>query len=88
MIMKHRKVGCFIIALVVLSLSLAGCVGGGGGSKADIASGKVVDGNGDGIDSVKILVTGGTSITTTTAKGGEYALTGLTGICTLTPILE
>jgi hypothetical protein len=91
MIMKHfcfRKTGCCIIALLVLSLGLTGCVGGGGGSKSYIASGKVVDGNGDGIDGVKILVTGGTSNTTTTENGGKYALTGLTGICTLTPILE
>ena len=89
--MKHfclGKAGCCIIALVVLPLTLTGCIGGGGGSKSYTASGKVVDGNGDGIDGVKILVTGSKSATTTTKNGGEYALTGLTGICTLTPILE
>jgi hypothetical protein len=91
MVMTHfsfRKIGCSIIALMVLALSLTGCIGGGGGSKAYTASGKVVDGNGDGIDGVKILVTGGKSTTTVTANGGKYALTGLTGICTLTPSLE
>lgn len=91
MVMKHfcfGKTGCCIILLVVLSLSLTGCVGGGGGSKSYIASGKVVDGNGDGIDGVEILVTVGTSTTTTTENDGKYAFTGLTGICTLTPILE
>ena len=91
MVMTHfrfRKTACCIIALVVLALSLTGCVGGGGGSKAYTASGKVVDGNGNGIDGVKILVTGGKSTTTVTANGGKYALTGLAGICTLTPILE
>jgi uncharacterized repeat protein (TIGR02543 family) len=91
MVMKHfclGKAGCCIIAFVVLSLTLTGCIGGGGGSKSYTASGKVVDGNGDGIDGVKILVTGSKSATTTTKNGGEYALTGLTGICTLTPILE
>jgi len=91
MVMTHfsfRKIGCSIIALMVLALSLTGCIGGGGGSKAYTASGKVVDGNGDGIDGVKILVTGGKSTTTVTTNGGKYALTGLTGICTLTPSLE
>ena len=91
MIMKHfcfRKTGCCIIALLVLSLGLTGCVGGGGGSNSYSASGKVVDGNGDGIDGVNILVTGGKSATITTKNGGEYRLAGLTGICTLTPILE
>lgn len=80
--------GFYIVALVVISLSITGCFGGGGSSKSYTVSGKVVDGNGDGIDGVEILVTGGKSTTTTTENGGKYALTGLTGTCTLTPILE
>ena len=59
--MKHfrfSKTGCCIIALVVLALSLTGCFGGGGDSKSYTASGKVVDGNSDGIDGVKLVVTG------------------------------
>ena len=89
--MRHfifKMTGWYIIALVVLSSSLAGCVGGSGGSKPYTVSGKVVDENGDGIDGVTILVTGGKSATTTTEDGGEYGLTGLTNTCTLTPVLE
>ena len=89
--MKHfrfSKTGCCIIALVVLALSLTGCFGGGGDSKSYTASGKVVDGNSDGIDGVKLVVTGGKNTTITTTNGGKYVLTGLTGICTLTPLLE
>ena len=90
MVMKHfrfRKTGYFIVAVVVLALSSTGCIGGGGSSKLYTVSGRVVDGNGDGIDGVRILVTGGKSTTTTTSNGGKYSLTGLTGICTLTPNL-
>ena len=89
--MRHfcfRMTGFYIVALVVISLSITGCFGGGGSSKSYTVSGKVVDGNGDGIDGVKILVTGGKSTTIVTANGGKYALTGLTGFCTLTPSLE
>lgn len=89
--MRHfcfKMTGFYIVALVVISLSITGCFGGGGSSKSYTVSGKVVDGNGDGIDGVKIVVTGGKSTTTTTKNDGKYALTGLTGICTLTPIFN
>lgn len=81
-----RKTGLFIVALVVISLSLTGCLGGG--IKSYTVSGVVADGNGDGIDGVEIAVTGGKSTTTTTANGGKYVLIGLTGTCTLTPKLD
>lgn len=87
MYFRFKKTVSYLIALMVLALSITGCIGGDGSSKPYTVSGRVVDGNGDGIDGVKILVTGGKSTTTTTANGGKYALTGLTGICTLTPSL-
>ena len=90
MVMTHfcfKKTVSYLIVLMVLALSITGCIGGDGSSRPYTVSGRVVDGNGDGIDGVKILVTGGKSTTTTTANGGKYALTGLTGICTLTPSL-
>ncbi len=89
--MRHfcfKMTGFYIVALVVISLSITGCFGGGGSRKSYTVSGKAVDGNGDGIDGVKIVVTGGKSTTTTTKNGGKYVLTGLTGICILTPVLE
>jgi len=64
MVMKHFRLiraRCCIVVLVVLALCLTGC-NGGGGSKFYKVSGKVVDGNGDGIDGVKILVTGGVRV--------------------------
>ena len=83
-----RKTGLFVVALVVMSLSLTGCFGGGGGIVSYTVSGTVVDGDGTGIDGVVIVVTGGRSTTATTGNGGEYVLTGLTGTCTLTPELH
>ncbi|NMA61186.1 MAG: leucine-rich repeat protein [Firmicutes bacterium] len=89
--MRHfcfRMTGFYIVALVAISLSIAGCFGGGTSSKSYTVSGKVVDGNGDGIVGAKIVVTGGKSTTTITENGGKYTLAGLTGICTLTPIFN
>jgi len=79
----HLFVGLFIVASL-----LVGCVGGGGGSGSYSISGTVVDKDGNAIDGVAIVVTGGKSTTTTTANGGKYALTGLTGTCVLTPSLD
>lgn len=83
-----RRAAVLIVALVVMSLSLTGCFGGGGGTVSYTVSGAVVDADGMGIDGVAIVVTGGRSTTATTGNGGEYVLTGLTGTCTLTPELD
>ncbi len=79
-----RLLHLFIGLLIVASL-VAGCVGGGGGSGSYSVSGTVVDSDGNAIDGVEIVVTGGKSTTTTTANGGKFALTSLTGTCTLAP---
>lgn len=83
-----RRAAVLIVALVVMSLSLTGCFGGGGGTVSYTVSGAVVDADGMGIDGVAIVVTGGRSTTAATGNGGEYVLTGLTGTCTLTPELD
>ena len=52
---------CFrssIFVLLLVSLTLTGCVGGGGG-KGYTVSGKVIDENGKGIAGVEIAVAGG-----------------------------
>lgn len=75
----------FVLVVLFLLLTFTGCAGG---SKPFTISGKVVNGNGDGIDGVSIVVTGGKSVKATTGIDGKYVLTSLTGTCTLTPILE
>ena len=82
-----RLLHLFIGLLIVASL-VAGCVGGGGGSGSYSISGTVVDSDGNAIDGVEIVVTGGKSTTTTTANGGKFALTSLTGTCVLAPNLD
>ena len=84
---QARLLHLFIGLLIVASL-FAGCVGGSGGSGSYSISGTVVDSDGNAIDGVKIVVTGGKSTTTTTANGGKFTLTGLTGTCVLTPSLD
>ena len=60
-----EETGLFVVALVVMSLSLTGCFGGGGGIVSYTVSGAVVDGDGMGIDGVVIVVTGGRVTATT-----------------------
>lgn len=83
---QARLLHLFIGLLIVASL-FAGCIGGGGSGSYSV-SGAVVDKEGDAIDGVKIVVTGGKSNTTTAANDGKFALTGLTGTCVLTPSLD
>ncbi len=83
---QARLLHLFIGLLIVASL-VAGCVGGGGSGSYSV-SGTVVDSDGNAIDGVEIVVTGGKSTTTTTANGGKFALTSLTGTCTLAPNLD
>ena len=75
----------WVLLVVCLLLTFTGCAGEG---KPYTVSGRVVDGNGDGIDGVSIVVTGGKNAQTTTGDGGKYALANLIGACTLTPVLE
>jgi hypothetical protein len=57
-------------------------------SRSYAVSGEVVDENGYGIAGVDIVVTGCKSLMTTTDDDGEYSVTGLTGTCTLTPLVR
>ncbi|GEM_PF-6074908 len=88
--LKTARVCIVILMVLAVTLSLTGCSrkSNSGGSKTYTVSGEVVDGNGVGIEGVNIVVTGGVSASTTTENGGKYTFTGLTGTCTLTPVLE
>lgn len=83
--LKKIKRCLLVLSVVCLLLTVTGCAGG---EKPYAVSGAIVEGNGDGIDGVSIVVTGGKNVQTTTGDGGKYALVDLTGACTLTPVLE
>lgn len=85
--MKSRHGRLQVLAgLILTSVLFVGCLGGGGSGSYSV-SGTVVDQANVGTDGVQIVVTGGKSMTATTEDGGKFALTGLTGTCTLTPVL-
>ena len=87
--MRTRSVRVYlmpILALVVLSISLPGCLGGcdGGNSKPYAVSGRVLDESGHGIREVTLAFTGDTTGTTTTNDTGHWQA-NLKGRTTITP---
>jgi hypothetical protein len=62
---------CKLVRLLIVASLLGGCVSGGGGSGFYSISGTVADEEGNPIDGVEIVVTGGKNTTTITASGGE-----------------
>ena len=85
---RRIEVGFSMIMFLVIALFLTGCLGGGGSVKPYEVAGEVKDGEGSGIENVKIKVTGGKTLDTTTNEDGVYEFVGLTGTCTLTPEKE
>ncbi len=75
-----------ILALVILSISLPGCLGGcdSGSSKPYAVSGRVLDESGHGIREVTLAFTGDTTGTTTTDDTGHWQA-DLKGRTTITP---
>ena len=85
----RRNVGLSLLAGLILFVTLlAGCLGGSPKPQIYSASGTVVDDEDLALDGVQIAVTGGKSAFAVTENGGEFAFTGLTGTCVLTPSLE
>ena len=83
-----KRSNIVIIVLVLVTLFLTGCTGGGGGKPQDYSvSGKIVDSNGNGIPNVTLGFSGSFGVATTD-NNGKWSKVGLNGNVTITPVKD